>query len=136
MAATRPFVYSGVRPPNAGRHRHLLVNPAVGLLHAVPQADGRRPAELLINKCIVAAAAANAFGRVHLVAPLDPDPSDVLHHVDQLINRDQLVAADVDWLADVAGHQRARAVHTIVDIGEAPRLLAVPPHLNLWAAGE
>ena len=49
--------------------------------------------------------------------------------------RDELVAADVQWLADVARHQRQRAGHAVVDVHEAARLFAVAPDLDAPAAG-
>src|SRR5690606_38227925 len=47
-----------------------------------------------------------------------------------------LVAADVDRLADVAGHEPQRALEAVVDVGEAARLLAVAPDLDGVVAGE
>ena len=62
----------------------------------------RLPAELPLDHGVVAVAAAHALGGVELVVPLELDAGDPLDHVHQLVDGDQLAAAEVDRLGDVA----------------------------------
>src|SRR5207253_1525498 len=62
------------------------------------------------------------------------DAGNVFDDVDELIDRDELVAADVERLATVAGHQPVRALEAVVDVHEASRLLAVAPHIDVASA--
>ena len=71
------------------------------------------------------------FGCVELVAALQRDSRDAFDDVDQLVDRDQLIAADVERLIDLTVHQPERALEAVVDVGEATRLLAVAPDLDL-----
>src|SRR3712207_7874957 len=65
------------------------------------------------------------FPYTTLFRSLELDARDVLDDVDELVDRDHLAAAEVDRLEDVRAHDRLRAVHAVVDVHEAPRLLAV-----------
>src|SRR3982075_950646 len=115
---------------------HLVVDPLVGLLHAVLETDGGRPTHQLLDQVVVAVAAAHALGRIELVGALEPDAGDLLDDVDQAVDADQLVAADVQGLDDVALGQPDRAVGAVVDIHERAGLLAVAPDLDLVLARE
>ena len=59
------------------------------------------------------------------------DAGNPFDHVDELVDRHELVAADIQRLANVAGHQPQRAGKTVVDIHEASRLPAVAPDFDL-----
>src|SRR3979490_1909273 len=113
---------------------HLVVDPFVGLLHAVLETDGRRPVHQLLDQVVVAVAAAHALGRVELVGALELHAGDLLDDVDQAVDADQLVAADVERLDDVALGQADRAVGAVVDIHERAGLLAIAPDLDLVLA--
>src|SRR5262249_31759820 len=89
------------------------------------------PPELLLDERIVAAATADAPRGVEIESTLQPDSGKPLDEVDQLVDRDDLVAADVDRFDDVAPHEGQRAGHAVVDVREGPRLLAVAPDLDL-----
>src|SRR5258708_492432 len=115
---------------------HLVVDPLVGLLHAVLETDGGRPTHQLLDQVVVAVAPAHALGRIELVGALEPDAGDLLDDVDQAVDADQLVAADVQGLDDVALGQPDRAVGAVVDIHERAGLLAVTPDLDLVRARE
>src|SRR6202011_162746 len=77
-----------------------------------------------------------ALGRIELVGALEPDAGDLLDDVDQAVDADQLVAADVQGVDDVALRQPDRAVVAVVDIHERAGLLAVAPDLDLVLARE
>jgi len=92
---------SRVHPPRACRLGHLLVNPAVGFLHAVAQPRVRFPAEIFFDQRIIAVTAVDTFGRRKIVAPFQFNLGDVFHDVDELIDRDEftrLATGDKDRL--------------------------------------
>src|SRR5258706_1102206 len=89
-------------PPLAGAGGHFAKDPVVGFLH--PGAQWRRggPAEPRRYEGVVAVAATHALGRAQVVFPLEPDAGDVLDDIDELVDRHQLAAAQVQRLAAVA----------------------------------
>src|SRR5260370_39563250 len=113
---------------------HLVVDPLVGLLHAVLETDGGRPTHQLLDQVVVAVAPAHALGRIELVGALEPDAGDLLDDVDQAVDADPRVAADVQGLDDVAVGQPDRAVGAVVALHERAGLLAVAPELALALA--
>src|ERR1019366_3153877 len=56
--------------------------------------------------------------------------------VDQLVNRHHLRATKIDRLVDGGLHDRPRPMHTVIDPRKAPRLRAIPPHLDLVPTGD
>src|SRR5581483_1535861 len=115
---------------------HLIVNPAVGLLHSVPEFRGGFPAKKLFDERIVAVAAFDSLGRTQVVTPLELDSRDVLHHVDQLVDRNQLAAAKVERFENIARQDRLRPMNAVIDIHETARLMAVSPNLDLVLPGK
>src|SRR5262249_41817653 len=109
----------------------LVVDPSIGLLHALHERNRGSPTELLLDHRIVAAAPADSFRRVEIEATLQPHSGNPLDDVDQLVDADELIAADVDGFGHVTRHERPSARHTVVDVREGPRLLAVAPDLDL-----
>ena len=97
--------------------------------------DGAQPSRSADQR-VVAVAAADALGRGEVVVPRQRDAGDPLDDVDEFVDRDQLLGADVERLPDVAGGEPQRAVHAVVDVGEAARLLAVAPDLDLVVAAQ
>src|SRR4030095_15180920 len=110
---------------------HLLEDPVVGVPHAVLEPYRRCPPKLLSDARVVAVAAAHALRRVELVSARQLQTGDVFNEVDQLIDGDELLAPDVERFGDSAVHQPQRALETIVDVGEAARLFAVAPDLDV-----
>src|SRR5688500_14796797 len=111
--------------------RHFAVDPAVRFFHPVAQRNRRRPTELALDQRVIAIAAADALRRIELVPALELDARDLLHDVDESIDRHQLVASQIERVGDVACHDRVRAKEAIVDVHEAARLFAVAPDLDL-----
>src|SRR3954452_15518014 len=62
---------------------HLVVDPAVRLLEPVAQRDAGLPTEALEDQRVVRVAAADALGRVELVAAVELDAGDLLSDGDQ-----------------------------------------------------
>ena len=112
----------------------LVVDPAIGLLHAVAKRDARRPAETLHDQRVVAVAAVDALRGGQVVSALQFDAGNVFDDVHQLVDRDRLVAAEIERLDDVAGHDHLGALEAVVDVHEAARLLAGAPDLDLVTA--
>src|SRR5688572_29861233 len=114
----------------------LIIDPGVRALHAVAQARAGLPVEVAADERVVAIAAVDAPGGVELVATLKPNAGDLFDHVDQAVDRHQLVGSEVDGLLDRAVQDAVDAMKAIVDIHEAAGLLAVAPDLNFVIAGE
>ena len=73
---------------------------------------------------------------IEVVVSLELHPGDLLDDIDQLIDGDQFVAAEIERLDDVTlGHEHDRAPGAVVDVHEAARLFAVAPDLDLVLAG-
>src|SRR2546421_2852776 len=75
------------------RAGHLIVDPAIGALQTITQTRRRFPVKNFPNQCVVAVASVYAFRRGEIVTPLEFQPRDVFHQIDQLIDRNELVAA-------------------------------------------
>ena len=65
---------------------------------------------------------------------LELDSGDALDDIDELIDGDQLVATEIDRLAEITVHNSLSAFEAIVDVHEAPRLIPVAPNFNLVPA--
>src|SRR5438034_2990502 len=102
----------------------LVINPAVGLFHAVTKAGAGLPAEVLPKKRVVAVATVDTLGRLQIVNALELGAGDLFNDVHQLVDGHQFAAPQVDRLEDFAVHDRLRAFEAIVDVHEAARLLA------------
>src|SRR5690606_7530995 len=135
------------RPPPRDRSRrrssaprqsrgHLVVHPGVGGRKAVLEADRGRPAQTLANQRVVAVASPHPLRSVELVPALQLHAGDALDDLDELVDGDELIAADVERLADVAGREPERPLEAVVDVGEATRLLPVTPDLDAVVAGQ
>src|SRR5690348_15565720 len=70
----------------------LIVDPGVGLFHAVAELDLGCPVELLLDEGVVAVAAVYAFGSAEIVGPLEFDTGNVLHDIHKTIDGHDLVA--------------------------------------------
>ena len=109
---------------------HFIMNPAISAFESVAQTCGRFPVENLLDQRVVAVAAVHAFGRGEIVTAFQFHPGDLFHDVDQLIDRDQLAAAEIERLDEIAVHDHLRSLHAIVDLHEAARLMAVAPDFD------
>ena len=78
----------------------LIVDPSIGLFHSVARNAGR-PAEPCLDQRVVAIPAMNALRCIEIVFTLELDAGDLFGDVDQLIDRYQFVAADVERFVDV-----------------------------------
>src|SRR6266567_8799507 len=114
---------------------HLAVNPLISFLQPVAEPNAGSPSQILPDQRIVAIAAIDPLGRLQIVSAFELDARDVLHDVNQPVDRDNLAAAQVYRLADVAGHDCLGAAQAIIDVHKTARLLAAPPNLDLMIAG-
>src|SRR5438876_2606947 len=116
--------------------RHLVVNPPVGLLQAVPQPSLRLPVQIPLDQRVVAVAPVHSFGRFQVISPFQLHARDLLDNVHQPVDRHQFITSEIDWLQYVAGQDRFCPFQAIVDIHETARLMSIPPDLNLVPTGK
>ncbi len=114
---------------------HFIFDPGVGLGEAVAELDGGFPVELFADQGVVAVAAVDAFGRVEIVVALELDAGDLFNDVDELVDGDEFVGAEVEGFADVALGDHLSAFGAVVDVHEGAGLLAVAPDFDLVGAG-
>ena len=106
------------------------IDPVVGLLHAVTQANAGGPTQVLNDLGVVAVAAIHAFGSGEVVIVLELDAGDVFDHVVETFDRGQLVGTEIDRLEDVAVGDGEDSLDAVVDVHEAAGLLAVAPDFD------
>src|SRR5262249_36633593 len=110
--------------------------PGIGFLEPALQADRRRPVKLAPDFGVIRIAPAHALRRIELVAALELEAGDILHHSHHLVDGDKLVAAQIERLAAIALQDAQGAFRAIVDVDEASRLLAVAPDVDGVIAGD
>jgi len=115
---------------------HLLLNPLGGHLHPVPQRRRRLPAQLVQDHRVVRVAAVDALRLRQVVLPIQIHLDRFLDHVDQPVDRHQLVGAEINRLGDIGMHDLLRPFHAVVDVHERAGLRPVAPDHDLLVAGE
>ena len=115
---------------------HLVVDPSVGLLHAVAEPGRGFPTEHFLDERVVGVAAVHALRGLQVVGALELDAGDVLDDVDELVDGDELAAADVDGFDEIAVGEHLRALEAVVDVHERTGLVAVAPDLDVVRPGE
>ena len=83
---------------------HFIMNPAISAFESIAQLYRRFPAENFLDQRVIAVAAVHAFRRIEIVIPLQFHPGDIFHDVDQLIDRNEFAAAEVERLDEIAVH--------------------------------
>src|SRR5437879_13444659 len=101
------YLFCGSYEEFAGEH--LVFDPGVGQGEAFSQTDGRRPVEFFLNERVVAVAAVDAFGGAEIVAALEFDAGDLFDDVDELVDGDEFVGAELERLGDFAFGDHAGA---------------------------
>ena len=109
----------------------LFADPCVRLFHPVAERDARLPVELPANKGVITVAAAYTLGGLQVVSTLELHLGDVFGNIDKLIDRNYFAGTEIDWVYDVALHDRDRPLQAIINVLEAACLLAITPDLNL-----
>lgn len=71
----------------------LVVDPGVSLLEPLSERNRGLPAQLPLDYSVVAGAAAHAFRRIEVVGPFELDVRDLLHDVDEPVDRHHLCAS-------------------------------------------
>src|SRR5262249_46331414 len=80
---------------------------------------------------IVAVPASDTFGCVEVVLSLEFHLSNFLSDIDELINRDEFAATEIDRLDNFALHNSRRTLQAVIDIHETPRLEPISPDFDL-----
>src|SRR6266536_2179413 len=124
---------AGAGQPRAstGALAELLADPAVGAGQAVLEAHGGLPAEHLAHAADVGVAAAHALRLGGVVALGDALAGDAADEVDQLVDRDHAVLAEVDGVMVVGLHQPVDALDAVGHVAVGAGLLPVAPDLDL-----
>src|SRR5678809_1035077 len=110
--------------------RHLVENPPIGELHSITQPGVGLPTEYLLDQRIVRVSAIHTLRSSEVVSASNRKPGDILHDVNQVIDRDELTASQVDGIHEVALHQHLRPTDAIGDELERSSLLARAPDLD------
>src|SRR5688572_11810876 len=109
---------------------HLPQNPGVRATHPVLEPNRGCPVQPRADQRVVAVPTPYAFRGIDLIPALERHPGNLLDHANELIDADQLIAADVERLVDVTLHEAERSIHAIVDVCEAAGLLPVAPDVD------
>ena len=110
---------------------NLLLDPVVRALQTLAQRDAGSPAELLANESVVAVTTTHTFGTRNVVQLGTVFLARVFEgEVRHLVHVHHLLATNVDGLAHIAAHQAQDTLHTVVNVTERTRLLAIAPHLE------
>src|SRR5713226_1172839 len=113
----------------------LVVDPAVSLLHALAEPNGRFPAERVPHPVVVGVASVDSLWGAEVVAALEMNTGDLFDDVHELVDGHQFAGPEIDWFQDVALRDGERALHAVVDVHEGARLAAVAPDLDAVPAG-
>src|SRR5690349_12131174 len=114
----------------AGLLFELGRDPAIGHRQALFQRHGGFPTQYFAQSGVVAVSAPDSLRLRHIVTLADSLARDLRDHVDELIDRDHSILAEVDRLAMLAAHQAIDSFDAVVDVAIGARLFAVAPHLN------
>ena len=109
---------------------NLLLDPKVCLAQTVLDFDGGFPAEFFHDELVVGVAPANSH------RPVDVLDGELLvlegqRNLGELDHVDHFGATKIEGDATVGEHEPQDPLDAVVDEGEAPRLLAVAPHLKV-----
>src|ERR1051325_269444 len=94
----------------------LAGDPVIGNVQSVFERNRRLPIQHFAQTRVVAVAASDALRLSDVVALADLLARDLRHDVNQLIDRDHTILAEVDRLAMIAAHQAIDTFDTIVDV--------------------
>src|SRR5262249_26099534 len=108
----------------------LAADPLVGPLEALLEANDGLPSEHRSQQRVVAVASPHALRLGQVVLLLDALARDLRHDVDELVDRDHAVLAEVERPAEVRPHQAINALDAVVDVAVRARLLPVAPHVD------
>ena len=105
-------------------------DPIVCLFKSDPEWDIRLPVKGLLNHGVVAIPAIHSLRGREIVVPFDLDAGDVLNDLNELIDRDQFAAAQIDRIDNVAAHDHLDALQAVIDVHEAASPGAITPDFD------
>lgn len=100
----------------------MPLDPFVGRDLPVFETRVRSPAEYAADQVIVAVSPSDSFWSLKVVPTLKLYAGNAFNHTDEIIDRDHLVASDVQWLGDLAVSQHADSMDAVIDVREAASL--------------
>jgi hypothetical protein len=116
-------------------HQHFAFDPRVGFRQAIPQTDGRLPVKISSYLRVIAVAPIYTFRGLQVVIPLHLYFRNVLYDVHQLIDRNQLIASEIERLVNFTLEDRLDAFKAIVYVHETAGLVTIPPDFDFVISG-
>src|SRR5947207_4841100 len=113
----------------------LRFDPCVGARDSFLERNLRLPAEDFTQPIVVGIAAADAL-RPGDVLLGDFDARGSGHEIGELVDADQPVLTEIDWLLVTGFHEEPQALDAVVDVTERPRLPAIAPDFDRVVAGQ
>src|SRR5205823_3203570 len=110
--------------------RDLRLDPGIRACEPLFQADLWLPAEDIAQTRIIGVAATHSHWAGHVLLD-DAYAGNVGDEICELVNRDEAILTEVEWLCTIRPHQPINALEAIIDIAERTRLLTIPPDLHL-----
>ncbi len=106
------------------------LDPFVGKFQALLQGNRRLPTEYLVQTGVIAVASADTLRLTQFVALHQRLTCNPGNEIDQFVDGNQAVCAEIKRLMIVGSHQANQTLYTIVDIHERAGLLTVAPNLD------
>src|SRR5919106_7058956 len=128
-ACTHDFFFS--RRLEATRLLELRLDPPIRSVDSRFERDLGFPPQHPPQSGVVAVAAAHPLGCVRLMALADRLAGDPSDQVNQVIHRDEVVSAEIQWIGVLRMHDPVDPLDAVVHVHERPGLISVPPHLDL-----
>src|SRR5919112_6534867 len=113
----------------------LRLDPAVGGHQPFTQRDARLPPQHLAELGVVAVPTPYPLRFGEIVPPNDALTGDFGHQIHQLIDRDQFVGPQVEWLGIIGAHNPVDSFNAVVHAHERTGLFSVSPDHYLFSVG-
>src|SRR5271168_2748485 len=130
----RISIESGYEGPTFGTRFGLLIYPPISFFHSIRKLCRRGPMKDFADNVIIAVTATHSQRGVAFIDSLQTYTRDIFDNVDELVDADHFIAANVQRLDEVGLHQPLGALKAVVDIHEASGLLAIAPYFDLMIA--
>ncbi len=102
----------------------------VSTLQPLFERDLRLPVKHFSQTRVVAVPASHPLGLRQIVTFTDRLAGETGDNLDQFIDRNHSILAQIDWIAMVAAHQTINAFYAVVDVAIGAGLLTIAPDFN------
>src|SRR5205085_4615916 len=96
--------------------------------------DLRLPVKHFTQTRVVAVPASHTLGLRQIVTLTDRLAGETGDNLNQFIDRNHSILAQINWIAMVAAHQTINAFHAVVDVAIGAGLLTIAPDFNFIVA--